>query len=231
LYPEADVYGLLEVPPDAGLGYRLDDAALQARVAAISQRIVSELNMDGVVLSILPVSDGNADWLATLRGVRAAIGEANVLAAVVPPDWRPADADVPFSPLYAPDALWSAEYKQSAALLLDQMIILAYNSGLEDAGDYGEWVAYQVRAYTEAIEGLGANISTRLLVGIPTLDSQLPMHDATVENVASALAGIQLATEQLGASASLIQGVTLYTSATTDESEWGAYEQGWSSRN
>ena len=227
-YPEVILYGWLGFPVDlADDGYRLDDEELQQSIADFSASVVAELGFDGVFLNVEPVWDGDESYLDLLRKVRASVGDTVPISSAIPPDWSPEDADIPVPPLIVPGTIWSKEYKQSVALLSDEMAVMAYNSGLTSAEDYVEWMAYQVAIFAEAVSELGEG--TTVMIGIPTYDDQLPGHDTTVENVVSALEGFDLGLAQAGDAASYVSGVAIYAGWTTDDTEWSQFND-WLAR-
>jgi hypothetical protein len=226
-YPESELLAWIGFPVDVGQGYRLDQVELHDQVAQLSQSAVSEFGFDGVFLNIEPVWNADENFLAIVRRVRAALGEDAVLAAAIPPDWSPLNADIPVPPLIVPGTAWDETYKQSAALLLDQMAIMAYNSGLTSSGDYTQWMAYQVKAYAQAVDALGGGGLTELIIGVPTYDAELPGHDPLVENMESAAAGIRLGLQQAGNASVHVRGAGIYAGWTTDSDEWGQWQRSW----
>jgi hypothetical protein len=226
-YPESELIAWISFPVDAGSGYRMDQVDLQTQVAEFSQTAVTEFGFDGVFLNIEPVWDDDQNFLAMVRRVRSAIGDEVLLAAAIPPDWSPTNADIPVPPLIVPGTEWNTEYKQTVALLLDQLAIMSYNSGLSSPADYTQWMAYQVRAYAQALDALGVDLDTELLIGIPTYDAELPGHDPAVESVPAAADGIRLGIQQAGESARYVRGAAIYAGWTTDDTEWAQYEGSW----
>lgn len=224
-YPNASLYGWIRIPVD-GVSITLDSAA-QSQIAAVSQRIVDELGFDGVLLHVDPILSEDETYLALLRQVRTSIGAA-VLAAAVPPDWTPIAADVPQPPLIAPGTIWDTTYKQRVALLVDEIVIQTYNTGFDNPTDYTRWIAYQVDAYTAAIAAL--DVAVNLFVGIPTYDADPPRFNPTVENIASAAAGLRDGVSAAGDAARFLRGAALYAEWTTDDREWEAFRAEWADR-
>lgn len=217
--PQATLYGWVSFPVDLGDGKsRLEDEDLQQSIADFSASIVNELGYDGVFLNVEPVWDGDEAFLSLLRKVRASIGENVPLAVAVPPDWSPEDAGIPVPPLIVPGTVWSKEYKQSVALLADQLVVMAYNSGLSTPADYEEWLAYQVNVFAKAVSELGEG--TKIVIGVPTYDAEPPGHDPAVENVSTALQGYRLGLAQAGDAAAFVEGIALYADWETDDTEW-----------
>jgi len=227
MYPDAVLYGWIDFPVNRGpQGYRLGDPAAQAAVADFSLTVLAELGFDGVFLNVDPVLNPNADdFINLLRRVNLRIGDEGALAVAVPPDYTPSDGAVPQSPLYAPGTAWDAPFKQRVALLVDEIALTPYRSGLDDRVDYVDWFAYQVAAYAEAIAETEA--ATRIMVGIPTYDSDPPALNASVENIPAALEGLQQGLEAAGRARAAFQGVALFAEWTTDETEWRLFNQLW----
>jgi hypothetical protein len=231
VYPEMRLVGWLGIPVDAGEGYRLDDAEVQQLVADFSARVVNpeDFGFDGVFLNIEQIWDGDEAYLDTLRLVRQTLGADGFISTAIPPDWSPRGATIPVPPLIVPGTEWALEYKRSVALLVDELALMAYNSGLTSAADYQVWMAYQVQAYAEAVHSLdtGAGAGAHVMVGIPTYDAEPPGHDPLVENVASAVAGIRLGLQQAGEAAEVVQGAAIYAGWTTEEAEWQQFRTLW----
>jgi hypothetical protein len=227
-YPEALLYGWIGYPVNVGDddGYRLDDDDLQQTVADFSQRVVTDFGFDGVFLNVEPVwNDDAADFLELLRKVRLAVGDSHPISVAVPPDWSPTDVQIPVPPQIIPGTVWEKEFKQRVALLTDQIVVMAYNGGLSQPDDYAEWVAYQVKAYAEALSD--PETGTQLVIGIPTYDAQLPAHDPSIENVTSAIKGIHDGLSQAGDAAAVVEGVAIYAEWETDDSEWAQFKSEW----
>jgi hypothetical protein len=225
-YPELQLLAWIAVPLDAGQGYRIDNPDAQTQVAQLSETAVQNYGFDGIFLDV-PILTDDDNFLSLLRRVRGAIDETDVLAAAVLPDLHPSDESVPASPQIAPGTEWSFEFKQSVVLLLDQIAIMAFYSNLTTADDYSEWTAYQIGSYIAAIEALGADMPTTLIVAMPTLDADPRGHDPAVENITSAAAGIRLAQERAGELASFVRGAGVYADYTTDEQEWAEFASAW----
>jgi hypothetical protein len=198
---------------------------VQTQVAQLSQTAVQEFEFDGVFIDV-PIFTDDENFLALLRRVRSSLGESDLLAAAVMPDLHPSNDAVPASPQIAPGTEWSFEFKQSVVLLLDQIAIMAFYSNLTSTDDYTQWTAYQVTSYIAAIEALGADMPTVLIVAMPTIDPGNG-HDPAVENIASAAAGIRAGMEQSGELASFVRGAGIYADYTTDDEEWAQFASQW----
>ncbi len=187
--------------------------------------MTAEFGFDGVFLNVVPVSSGDEGYLSLLRKVRATIGDGELLAVAVPPDWTPEGANIPLPPQIAPGAVWQQDYKQRVALLADQIFVSAYNTGLETPEDYAAWMAYQVRSFTRAIADLDA--TTELIIGVPTYDAVPPDHDPAVENPASAIQGLRAGLAEAGDAAVVVGGIGIYAEWETSEAEWLQIKNLW----
>ncbi|MFC1959219.1 glycosyl hydrolase family 18 protein [Chloroflexota bacterium] len=223
-YPEARVDAWIGLPTELP-DYRLDDSELQTIVADFSGQAVQDFGFDGIHINAEPVWDGDENYLALLRAVRQKIGEDVVLSVAVPPDWNAGVPDIPVGEFTTPDAHWNQEYKQRVGFLADEIAVMAYNSGLTSPLDYQTWMAFQVTQYATALDAL--EIDTRLIMGIPTYDAELPGHDPAVESVQAAISGVQQGIEQSGQAGNRVRGLGIYAYWSTDASEWNAYSQLW----
>ncbi|MBC8098766.1 MAG: hypothetical protein H7Y11_04945, partial [Armatimonadetes bacterium] len=229
-YPEVRLYGWIGVPTASGaFPYRMNDAALREAVAQFSALVVNDLGFDGVFLNVEPVWDNQAtDFLQLLSRVRLELGDSAAIAVAVPPDWTPIGVDIPQPELVTPGTVWDKKFKQRVALLTDEMAVMAYNSGLTTPFDYIPWMAYQVQVYAEAVAELSGG--AQIIIGIPTYANELPGHNTQVENVSSAMTGVQQGILQAGDAARVIAGTALYAEWETDATEWTQYLQGGATR-
>ncbi len=225
LYPEVVVYGWVSLNVNLGDGNRLDEPEVIDAVVNLSGRVITEFAFDGVYLNIEPVWDNDQNFLELLRKVRAQVGTDVPVAAAIPPDWSPLGVDFTIPAIIAPGTVWSPEYKQNVALLVDQLLVMAYNSTLGSPADYSRWVAYQVEVYATTLAQ--RNIDTEIFIGIPTYDAELPGHDPLIETVPAAIDGIKLGIEEAGEAARFVRGAAIYAGWTTDETEWSQFKREW----
>lgn len=225
-YPEAQLYGWVSFPVDIGeSSYRLDNVGLQQIVADFSAQVITDFGFDGVFLNIEPVWNDDQNFLALLRKVRSAVGTNVPISAAIPPDWSPLGVNIPVPPLIVPGTVWEREYKQSVALLVNEMAVMAYNSGLSSPGDYSQWMAYQVRTFAQTIDELGGG--TEIVIGIPTYDAEPPGHDPNVETIPAAVEGVRNGLLAAGDAAAFVRGLGVYAGWETDDTEWASFKQSW----
>jgi hypothetical protein len=191
----------------------------------LAQKAVQQWGFDGVQLNGRAVLNGSEAYVQLVRDLRTAIGSDAVLSVTAPPDRIPSDPDVPMGPTADPGLTWDVNYKQRVALLLvDEIVVMAHASGLDDPAKYETWVAYQVESYADALAELDRPAD--LVVALPTYDAA-PDHDPAVEDVRSACSGVKDGIKRAGAAGKLVRGVGLYEYKTTDSLEWALYEEDW----
>jgi hypothetical protein len=191
----------------------------------LAQKAVEQWGFDGVQLNGRAVLNGSESYVQLVRDLRSAIGSGAVLSVTVPPDRIPSDPDVPMGPTADPGLTWDVNYKQRVGLLLvDEIVVMAHASGLDDPAKYESWVAYQVESYADALAELDRPAD--LIVALPTYDAA-PEHDPAVEDVQSACRGVKAAIRRAGKAGELVKGVGLYEYKTTDSLEWVLYAENW----
>jgi hypothetical protein len=203
-------------------GYRrqrpgtIDLADLGQRQSIVAEcRSLMDEGFDGIHLNVEPVAEGDLDFLALLRALRTAVGPDRLLSLSA---IRPG----PMRLRFAPNFLWSPGYYARVASAADQVVVMAYDTGLPTGNLYRRYVAYAAATALRALAGSRA----RVLMGVPTYDETGLMHRAAAESPENALAGIVSGLRGQGGGGTF-EGVALYAEWTTDDREWGVYESVW----
>jgi hypothetical protein len=199
---------------------KLDDLGQRQRIVAECRGLVDE-GFDGIHINIEPVNDGNVDFLALLRSLRTAVGKDRVLSVSA---IRPA----PFALPMAPNFVWSTDYYARVAALVDQVVIMAYDTALPTPALYRRYVAWAASDVTATLAD--SRIRARVMMGIPTYPETGMMHRGRVETPENALLGVVAGLRGLGGGGTF-EGVALYAEWTTDVAEWAAYERIWRGRS
>jgi len=197
----------------------LADLSQRQQMVAEARGLVDE-GFAGVHLNVEPVDDGNDDFLALLRALRTAVGDDRVLSLAA---IRPAPLGLPRAPNFA----WSPDYYARVAAIVDQIVIMAYDTALPTASLYRRYVRWAARSVAGALDASGSD--ARVLMGVPTYEPYGFMHRRGVETPENAIVGVVAGLRGLGAGGTF-EGVALYAEWTTDESEWLAYERHWRNR-
>jgi hypothetical protein len=195
----------------------LMDLTQRQRIVAEVRGLVDE-GFDGVHLNVEPVDDDNVEFLALLHALRTAVGEHRLLSVAAT---RPAPLGLPRAPNFA----WSPDYYARVAAIVDQLVIMAYDTALPTSALYRRYMSWAARSVAGALD----HSEARVLMGIPTYEPYTFMHRKDVETPENALAGVVAGLRGLGAGGTF-EGVAIYAEWTTDEAEWRAYERHWRNR-
>lgn len=228
-YPDATIYGWIEFLTNPPQGYRMDNPEVHQIIADFSLQTLEDFALDGVMLDVKPVFEDSTDYLTLLRAVRQALGLDQRIAVTAPADLTPRGTLLNLPEVIAPGTEWSEDFKESVGLLVDQIVVTAYNSYHTNPVDYIEWVRYQVEAYSRAIDTI--TDEGFLLIGIPNYDDMLPAHDRDIESLAGALDGTLRGINSLNeARQAVIQGVAIFTDDPLTADEWRIYQEKWLDR-
>jgi Glycosyl hydrolases family 18 len=193
----------------------LADLAQRQRIVAECRGLMDE-GFHGIHLNVEPVNDGNDDFLALLRSLRTAVGDGILSLSAI----KPGPVHVPL----APNFFWTPDYYGRVGAEADQVVVMAYDTGIPTPSLYRRYLAYTAETVSSALHGSGSR--ARVLVGVPTYPGAGIMHRTGVENAENALAGIVAGLRGLGAGGTF-EGVALYAEWTTDAEEWLTYDRVW----
>lgn len=192
---------------------RLESAATRNQIAAFAAMTVRDLGFDGVHLNAELIPDGDRALLSTLSNIRRELPDGALFSAAVHA-LRLTEA-VTFVPYPTVTHHSSAAYLQEIAALVDQVALMAYDSGLPVPADYRRWMIYQVREAAAALSGSTA----QLIIGIPTSAEWTPSHQTQGETLDAALWGMQTGLAQ-SPSPDRLHGIAVYPYWETSAGEW-----------
>ncbi|MCA9791463.1 MAG: hypothetical protein KC910_06695 [Candidatus Eremiobacteraeota bacterium] len=191
--PEARIYAWLGGLNADFLGQAedtvdLSSARVRANIVATGSRLV-EAGFDGIHYDLEPVREGDPNFLALLRESR----EAGLLVSVATPQVRPPGLPLP--------QLWSQDYYIRVGGLVDQVVLMGYDTCQPSQDLYTRYLAYQVQQV--------GTVSCQFLLGLPTYQDNAPYHNPAHETLAAGLAA-----------AGPADGVAIYAYWTTAEADW-----------
>jgi hypothetical protein len=200
-------------PDGTVVANRLNDPAVRAQIAEFCAFAVETLGFDGVHLNAELIPEGDPAFLQTLEAIRKALPEeawfsttAHALRLTENVTWTPYPAIMHH---------WSAAYLQQVAQHVDQIGLMAYDSGLPFAADYRAWMTYQTQAASEAL----ANSNVELFIGLPVSQEWTPSHQTQAETLAQALAGFRSGLHASRAPQA-VTGLAIYPHWEMTESLW-----------
>jgi hypothetical protein len=191
----------------------LGDLGQRQRMVAECRGLMDE-GFDGIHVNVEPIANGDDDYLALLRALRAAVGTGILSLSATRPG--------PVAPAFAPNFFWTADYYARIADSADQVVLMTYDTAIPTPSLYRRYVAYAARTVTA---NLARSHRTRVLVGIPTYDETGLMHRKGVETPENALLGVVSGLR--GRTGGTFEGVALYAEWTTDPEDWATYERVW----
>lgn len=198
----------------------------QTSAVNYARRSVEEWGYDGVHIRGISVFTGDTSYVRLLRALGEVIESPNVLSVTVPPDLIPTDPDVPRAE-GNPSISWQTQYKGQIAILVDEIVIMAHGSGLQNIDDYEAWIAYQVETYANDIERIDINVD--IIVAIPTYPES-SSHNPEVESVQAASEGAREGIRQADNAGSRVVGAGLFVHDEATGLDWEIFEEIWAER-
>lgn len=200
-------------------GLHLSDAATQSRVLVSVHQVLDD-GFDGIHYDFEPVPDGNPD-LPTLLAATHAVTQARHVALSVS-----ADQLEPLPGLHVPQEWaighahwWSAGYLRTIASNVDQVAVMAYDSGNPFEAVHSGYLRVQTRLALRAVPP-----TVTLFMGIPAYHTDEAGHTAA-ETVSASIRGIRLA---LGASPPKRPfGLAFYADFSATPEDWAQYLNNW----
>ena len=198
----------------------LDQTATRERIAAAAEGILAD-GFDGVHYDLEPVPTGDPGLLDLLHDTRLALAKRGAILSVAAPKVEPlpgmAEAAA-IGPGWG--AQWTGAYLSDVARDVDQVVLMAYDTGLPLESLYGGFVARQTHVALGVVPE-----STDLLIGVPAFHDENVGHHAEAETVRAALRGVRLGLSDDRARQRF--GVALYVDFAATAADWQAYRDAW----
>lgn len=192
---------------------RLDDPLIRQSIANFGAFVITDLGFDGLHLNAELAEEADAGYLETLRLIRQTM-PTEALFSVTAHALR-LDNWVTLTPYPVIPHHWTAEHLLTVATLVDQIALMAYDSGLPFPADYRRWVAYQVEKSAAILQGSGVE----LVIGLPTSEEWTPSHQTQAEHLSDGLYGLQAGFSER------VTGVALYPYWETSAEEWALIQR------
>lgn len=198
------------------------NTASQASALSYISTAIETWGYNGVHIQGYSILNESRSYLAFIESINTLVGN-RILSITAPPDHSPADVDVPRGE-GNPDLSWSPAYKAEVANLVDEMVIMAHASGLDDRDDYERWVAYQVETYARDLDRI--NEDTTLIIALPTYPQEL-FHDPQIENITTTANGARAGIRNAENTGQYVIGAGIYLYDTASPSDWEAFAGFW----
>lgn len=181
-----------------------------------SSRWLIDQGFDGIHLDIEPVREDDTAFILLVAQMRQALPNAKISVAM--DEWQPHI----FSQLIAKfldmpiESYWSTSQIKQVAELVDQIVVMTYDSNLKNSKDYIWWVEQQTIALSDRVPK-----DTELFIGIPSYEEGESI-DPTVENIQTGLAGFERGYKNLRSDYGKITGIAIYSYWEMSDDEWAA---------
>jgi len=212
--PDIRVLAWIGVPisitqPDGEFIYnRLTSEVIRQQIAEFSRFVINDLGFDGIHLNAELIPNDNGAFLDTLKLIREILPSEATFSITV--HALRLDHPVTAIPYPVESHHWNVDYLQQVAQHVDQIALMAYDSGLIFPRDYLDWVTYQVTTSQQAL----MDSPVELMIGLPTSEEWTPSHQTQVETLIIALNGVQ------AGYAGRVDGIALYPYWDTNDTEW-----------
>jgi len=200
----------------------LGSAQARARVLGSARQVLAD-GFDGIHYDLEPVPDGDAGYLDLLAGTHALTRPRGLILSVA------AFQIEPLPLLRFPDRLvtghphwWSTGYLRQVSRQVDQVAVMAYDTGLPSRAAYTGYVRRQTALALRAVPD-----DVDLLIGVPAFRADNLGHHASAETLTAAIRGVRL-----GAGAHPPRrppGLALFADYTATPGDWTVYLAEWSS--
>lgn len=186
--PELRALAWIGVPvslPNAMPASRLHSAQIRRTIADFARFAVADLGFDGVHINAELIADGDQAFLELLAAIREALPAGAFLSATAHP--LRLDEMVTIMPYPAVAHHWSAPYFRRVAQHVDQIVLMAYDSGLVFPRDYLNWARFQAARSQQALGG----ISAELIIGASVSEEWTISHQTQAESLSLFIAGLE----------------------------------------
>ncbi|MBI5754592.1 hypothetical protein HZA41_00050 [Candidatus Peregrinibacteria bacterium] len=199
----------------------LENPEVRKNIVQSATILTSEIGFDGIHYDIEPIFDGDKNFLALLRETREALSEKAPLS-VASDEWQSRPLTLLLSKIVKKDSksYWGTRYMAEVASMVDQIIIMTYDSSITSPWLFSFWVEQQVVYATQAVK----NKKARILIGIPAYKEKTASFDPEAENIETGLLGLILGIRNIRSNLESFSGIAIYPYWTMEESDWKTYD-------
>ncbi|MFC3519713.1 glycoside hydrolase family 18 protein [Streptomonospora nanhaiensis] len=232
-HPELDSFldlmaeRLPDVRVSAWVGQRVEegqldllDDATRARVVEAADAMVAA-GFDGVHYNFEPVPNNDPGFVSLLEETRAALPEDVLLSSSVPKIEPLGGLAFTLGLFLSKDPFWSSGYLERVAEHLDQVAVMAYDTGMPTEGLYGGMVARQTRLAVDAVPE-----DVHLLMGVPAYPDDHSTRNPEAETTQTSVRAIRVGLSDAAQRRERF-GTALYVDFTATDDQWRAYLEGW----
>ncbi len=202
----------------------IDDPGIRENIVDISSSLITQTGFEGIHYDIEPIPHEDIAFLYLLEETRTEIGE-DALISVATDEWQPSFLSDVAEVILDQEIIsyWETDYFEETAKIADQIVVMTYDTWLDDPRHY-EWLVEQQVIYLSQILG---GYEVDLLIGIPTYEDDKESFDPAVENMETGLRGVINGLNNKRTDVDAFTGVSIYANWETTSEEWDIYQQLW----
>lgn len=198
----------------------LSDPEVRHNVAKQAFILTDLVGFDGVHLDIEPIWDGDIDFIELLKETRELISEDKLISVALA-EFIPRSFIWMVEKIHQFENFNSETNYLNVAKYADQLVVMAYDTGINQSWLYRWLVKEQTIWLTALLEG------KKVFIGIPAYDEVKEGFNPQVENVENGLKGIIDGLNNIRSSEENFAGVAIYSYWEMDDKEWEAYQNLW----
>jgi len=199
------------------------DLGVREVVDAISRtsKELVDLGFDGIHINIEPLRDGDRNFLDLLDSIRKEIGGQKILS-VAAMKWR--FFNLPH--IWHSKWFWGSEYYREIGKVVDQLVVMAYDTAIPLRKFYIWYVKNQTINITNTVTGL-RNHGPEILIGLPAYEDSRLTHRPDIENIENGLYGVIAGLMDQKSNKYSFGGVAIYSYWVMDDRKWRDYLRLW----
>lgn len=196
-----------------------DDPGIRERMVSSSRQVLDE-GFDGIHYDLEPMADGAEGFLRLLEATREVTRARNLVLSVATHQIELVPGmHLPGQLLTGKPHWWSTGYLREVAQRVDQVAIMAYDSGIPFEKEYTGYLRIQTEMALAIVPP-----TTSVLIGIPAYHTAGPGH-TDAETVTAALRGIRRGLGDQPPDRPF--GVAVYVDFEATAEDWAAYYREW----
>ena len=215
--PQIKSLAWIYVGNERGLtGVDIPKGSTRRAMIAEAKWLTKKCGFDDVQWDYEICNDGDFNLLLLLSETRASLGK-NKIISLATPMWLPRGLE---------SWGWSENYFARVAKNCDEIVVMAYDSGLYFPRHY-VWLIQQQAARVPRAVWKG-NAHCRVLLGVPTYEDGGISHHVHAENLRMAIKG---ARRGLSTPDANFSGLAVFADYTTDKAKWKIWRALWLKNN
>jgi len=201
----------------------LDNKKIRKNIVKISRLLVGDIGFDGIHYDFEPVSGHDTGFINLVKETDTGITPRPISIAIE--EYIPSIMTKALSIIAETKDNVSKELLLEIAPHIDQLVVMTYDTKMDDPWKYSWLVKQEVIAITRLLPEMN------IFIGVPTYDDQKPSFNPEAENISTGLNGVIAGLNSRRSIRDAIRGVAIYANWETDMEEWKVYRQLWQGIN